>query len=212
MDITNYIQTNHINLTEDEINNLLLDKEKNINILIKSYLRMVYKIAMNFVGLAPFEDMVSYGMIGLHKGILDYDPDRNPNFKGHIIARIRYAMLNGLTNTEKIKRGSVKATPVSQILENEKDDFWQIYEGDSYDVKYNENDFLITERIRDILSDRDAHMVFLYYGLDGYDQTTVENIGRMFSVSKQRVSQIIHHSTRAMKYDELLKRYLEEYL
>jgi len=51
----------------------------------------------------------------------------------------------------------------------------------------------------EILSSREADIVKLYYGLDGNKPLSLEEIGEMYDMSKERVRQIKEKSIRRMR-------------
>lgn len=86
---------------------------------------------------------------------------------------------------------------------NDKDDY--IYEYN--DVSQNEKQTEETKFINTVLStvsDRERDMLVMYYGLNGVEQKTLEEIGNMYSLTKERVRQIIEASFRKIRTNALL--------
>ncbi len=80
------------------------------------------------------------------------------------------------------------------------------------------DNFLITDslrkeinRILNTLSNREAEIIRMYYGLDGYHQHSLDEIGEKFELTRERVRQIKEKALRRLKHtskSKLLKSYL----
>lgn len=96
-------------------------------------------------------------------------------------------------------------------------------EGSMYDLLPADNgelpdNMLITDslkkeinRILMTLSTREAEIVRMYYGLDGYHQHSLDEIGEKFELTRERVRQIKEKAIRRLKHtskSKLLKSYL----
>lgn len=61
------------------------------------------------------------------------------------------------------------------------------------------------------LSNREAEIIRMYYGLDGYHQHSLDEIGEKFELTRERVRQIKEKALRRLKHtskSKLLKSYL----
>ncbi|MGQ9847028.1 MAG: sigma-70 family RNA polymerase sigma factor [Bacteroidales bacterium] len=96
-------------------------------------------------------------------------------------------------------------------------------EGSLYDLLPADNSelpdsMLITDSLRKeinhilmTLSEREADIVRMYYGLDGYHQHSLDEIGEKLKLSRERVRQIKEKAIRRLKHtskSKLLKKYL----
>ncbi|MCX7861401.1 MAG: RNA polymerase sigma factor RpoD/SigA [Bacteroidales bacterium] len=66
-------------------------------------------------------------------------------------------------------------------------------------------------RILNTLSYREAEIIRMYYGLDGYHQHSLDEIGEKFALTRERVRQIKEKALRRLKHtskSRLLKSYL----
>lgn len=91
---------------------------------------------------------------------------------------------------------------------------------DVLNIETNEvpDNFLITDslrteinRILSTLSNREAEIIRMYYGLDGYHQHSLDEIGEKFELTRERVRQIKEKALRRLKHtskSRLLKSYL----
>jgi len=91
------------------------------------------------------------------------------------------------------------------------------------DVLYVENDYLPDQilnnsslkieidRILNTLSPREAEIIKMYYGLGGYHQHSLDEIGQKLELTRERVRQIKEKAIRRLKHssrNKLLKKYL----
>ena len=61
------------------------------------------------------------------------------------------------------------------------------------------------EYLMAILNDRESDMINMYYGRNGYDAHTLEEIGHKYSLTKERVRQIIEKSINKLKSKAMLE-------
>ena len=88
-----------------------------------------------------------------------------------------------------------------------------LLEGDSDSDEYLMIDSLKSEitRILDTLNLRDAEIVRAYFGLDGLDGPSVEQVGQKYGLTKERIRQIKERTVlklRQKKYSDSLMQYL----
>ncbi len=73
---------------------------------------------------------------------------------------------------------------------------------------------LLLEKIEELLSDltpREAHILCLRYGLDGFKSHTLTEVGKIFRLSRERVRQIEKSALKKMKHP-LVGGHLQQYL
>ncbi|MFC1727087.1 RNA polymerase sigma factor RpoD [Patescibacteria group bacterium] len=67
------------------------------------------------------------------------------------------------------------------------------------------------EEVLDTLSDREARVLKMRFGLDGYQPMTLEEVGREFGVTRERIRQIEAKALRKLKHPSRRKK-LQDYL
>jgi RNA polymerase primary sigma factor len=55
-----------------------------------------------------------------------------------------------------------------------------------------------------ILSDREADIINMYYGRCGYRENTLEDIGKKYNLTKERVRQIMESAFRKIRSESML--------
>ena len=66
------------------------------------------------------------------------------------------------------------------------------------------NNMEFIEKLLSILSDREADMINMYYGRCGYKESTLEEIGKKYKLTKERVRQIIETALRKIRSESMV--------
>jgi len=146
-----------------------------------------------------YEDLLQEGKLGLVKAIDDFDPKRGLNFfkfaNWHIKNRIRrYFKWNYKLPTVSCE--------ISSIQECGGADTQHLFED-------REGRKLLREAV-DKLPDIDRRVIMMRFGLDEGGECTFEQIGNMFSLSKQRIEQIkVRAVAKLSKNRQIRKFFLE---
>jgi len=104
-------------------------------------------------------------------------------------------------NFERPGRRSVtqiREVPLGLLLETKK----QIEHDPVKALLLKENKERLGVLISEVLTHREGEVIKLRYGLDGYAVYSINEIGRMFKITRQRVDQIIHKAIRKLQYKE----------
>ena len=205
---------------EEEIE--LLKKAKNNNLkaknkILSSNLKFVFNVAKNYKGCgAPLEDLISEGNIGLTKAIDKFDVNRDVKFISYAVWWVRQSI------QEFIKRKQLSdSIEVSECAEfNSKP-----YESnitDDEDEIVNKKDIILSneedERNKELEANRKKVLSFLlkklnprgqfiiksYYGIGVKNEMTLDEIGKILKISKERVRQIKEKQLRIMRTELLL--------
>ena len=228
---------------------------KAINTLILSNLRLVAKIvSKDYSYFSDQEDLMSEGVIGLHRAASKFDPSFGAKFstyavwwiKQHIIAHIERSSTIKLSNhthdmMSKIRRVSDKLAAelgydpsheeVSEVtgLSTEMLSKYSNYKYSMIPIdsptlpKDGEAGSTLADIIEDvhairpdsaaqmnndtqgiqallpILNKREREILTYRFGLDGGDVMILEDIGRVFSVTRERIRQIQNEALKKLK-------------
>lgn len=66
------------------------------------------------------------------------------------------------------------------------------------------NNMEFIEKLLSILSERESDMVNMYYGRCGYKESTLEEIGKKYKLTKERVRQIIESAFRKIRSESMV--------
>ena len=151
------------------------NKEK----IVEQYIPLVKYIASRImIGRSTYieyEDLVSYGMIGLMDAISKFDPDKGIKFSSYASIRIKGEMIDQIRKARPISKGAMdKLAKYNEAIDEDK-----------------EKVEILAECIEK-LKEKDRTILNLYY----YEGLTLKEIGKVLEVSESRVCQL--HS-RAIK-------------
>lgn len=180
------------------------------NKLIESNLKYACKLANVYrnKGLS-FGELISEANSGLLDAIEKYDIQQNVKLisysKWWIIQRMQAAL-------EKQNRMKKEDLPLEY---NENSDFCDenIDNEDFYINSFiieneqnikDKNDKYLVERITSQISERERDMVYRYYGINYKEKLTLEDIGKEYGLTRERVRQIIEKAMVKMRSEAML--------
>jgi len=150
----------------------------------------------------------------IHKAYarLEQELEREPHFK-EIAALLD---MQEAEVKESLSNSSRHVSMDAPLVQDEDNNMYDVIRSD--DSKDSPETGLIREslrqeidRVMDTLSEREADVVRLYFGLDGKYQLTLEEIGQKFDLTRERVRQIKEKALRHLKQasrNKNLKAYL----
>ena len=181
------------------------------NKLITANLKYACQLANNYRNKGvSYSELISEANNGLIESIDKFDLDQDVKLisysKWWIMQKMQIAI------SEKLQM------PVSELpTENDS----QSDDEDIYVAKTNDarNDTFLTEdeeteegvnnmefieKILSSVSEREADMINMYYGRYGYEKNTLEEIGKKYNLTKERVRQIIETAFRKIRSESML--------
>lgn len=182
------------------------------NRLIVSNLKYASQLASSFRGKGiPYYELISEANNGLMEAIEKFDLEKDVKLisyaKWWIIQRIQAAF----TRNGKMPSSELPTDTEVPLSEDEDglsyrdgrqptDDDTFIFENGKYDE--GENAFL--DKIFSCLTNREIDMINMYYGRNYGKQYTLEEIGMKYSLTKERVRQIINKAFIKVRSEALL--------
>lgn len=165
--------------------------------LIKSNLKFVANVAKPYIGMGlSYSDLIAEGNLGLMKAIEKFDYEKDVKTISYSVWWIRQTILEALDNRNKLNGEELPKDyemPVYQCSDDDND----LSRDDSKYADKNSNDEFsqkemsqIIEKLMGCLGKKEQKVVSLYYGLNGCDEMTLEEIGDLMHLSKERVRQI----------------------
>lgn len=170
------------------------DKEA-FKILIESNLGLVLKIAneRKFKQYSK-EDIIQEGNIGLMKAARYFDWRKGFRFSGFAYKVIYSKIYEWVRNNKKLKKQISLESPIYENGNGEKISLIK-----SLENKEDESQDRIFEKIElkdyfnkafNCLSKKEKDIIKLRFGIDDGVRETLENIGKLYGISKQRVQQL----------------------
>jgi RNA polymerase primary sigma factor len=182
--------------------------------LVRSNLRFVVSVAKRYQNLGvPLPDLIAEGNVGLVRAAHLFDPERGVRFISYAVWWIRQAILRALDDhSRSARRTTPLEAPLFEDDEPTRGDSLQDL-GAADPMERTLEGFLTAEVRRAVasLEPREAKVLRLYYGLDGSQPLTLEEIGSAFGLSRERVRQIKERALGRMRHVRRARR-LEPYL
>lgn len=194
--------------------------------LITSNLKFVISIAKKYKGHGvPFSDLISEGNIGLIKAASKYDYSMNTKFISYAVWWIRQSLnecikkdISFEDNIDTTDNSDMKEVSIDGYLSNEdlcdEGMNFQLFEEEetkeTEDFKKSCIDDMFT-----VLTDNEISILSNYFGLNGKEELTLDELGEKYSLTKERIRQIKERALRkmrvnAMQSDELFV--VEDYI
>ena len=202
-------------LSKDEELSLWERYKKNNDIsardkIIKSNLKFVASVAKPFQGLGlSYSDLIAEGNLGLMKAIDKFDYEKGYKTISYSVWWIRQAILEALRERNLIN-GDELPKDYEKSVESEEENEYNI-SGDKHEmedgnameyIKKNEMKSAIGV-LMDCLTEREQIVLTYYFGLDGDDEMTLEEIGKKIGLTKERVRQIKEKSLKKLRAEAL---------
>jgi len=183
--------------------------------LVRSNLRFVVSVAKRYQDLGvPLPDLIAEGNVGLVRAAHLFDPERGVKFISYAVWWIRQAILRALEDNSKTAR---RTTPLeTPLFEDEEGTLMGLLEdADSPNPMERTLDSVRTFEVRRAIASlepREARVLRLYFGLDGSQPLTLEEIGTIFGLSRERIRQIKERALGRLRNVPRRARRLEPYL
>ena len=183
------------------------------NKLINSNLRYACKMASAYRNHGiSFSDLISEANNGLIEAIDKFDVNKDVKIisysKWWIMQKMQAAIerCNRMPETEIPEERDAPVMDDDSEIANEKkngtrEDAFIIEEER---VETEKEDLKFIEEILQCLSERETDMVNMYFGRCGYDENTLDEIGKKYKLTKERVRQIIESAFRKLRAKSML--------
>ncbi|MBP5457960.1 MAG: sigma-70 family RNA polymerase sigma factor [Paludibacteraceae bacterium] len=181
--------------------------------LVKSNVKFVVSVAKQYRNSGvPFSDLISEGNYGLVKAARKFDPDKGVRFISYAVWWIRNSLqecveqylgkLNEVDGADYVFDNTVKADYGSSFPQTEMPDT-------NFMEEQGRNAGI--EDLMSNLKKREVDILTAYFGLDGRDEMTLEEIGDEFKLTKERVRQIKDKALSKMRVNALMSDEFDVY-
>lgn len=191
------------------------------NEILEANLRFVFDIAKHYTGRGvPISELISDGNMGLLRAIDKFDESKNVKFISYAVWWIRQAILESIKKKNSINFVEIEPNTDNdsyidkKLIEDDEDDTSFNHEfsneNDEKNKEISENQRNIITNIIGTLSDRERDIIENYYGLSNAKELTLNEIGKKYNLSSERVRQIKLNAIRKLRSKILLYDDLED--
>lgn len=183
------------------------------NKLITANLKYACQLANNYRNRGvSYSDLISEANNGLIESIDKFDLNQDVKLisysKWWIMQKMQIAISKKLqmpcselpTDNESPLEDNDDNVYVVNTRDISKDTF--ITEDEETEEEVNNMEFI--EKLLSTLSDRESDMINMYYGRCGYKENTLEEIGKKYKLTKERVRQIIETAFRKIRSESMV--------
>lgn len=178
------------------------------NKLIEHNLKYACQLANTYrnKGLS-FSDLISEANNGLIDAIEKYDIKQDVKLISYSKWWIIQRMQAALERENKLPRETLEIESSEETFYNDEmydENSCLDYEDNDFDYNEIMNNKYLIERITSQISDREKDIVYRYYGINQNERYTLEEIGKEYKLTKERVRQIIDKAMTKMRSEALL--------
>lgn len=181
--------------------------------LLKSNLRFVASVARKYQGLGlSYADLISEGNIGLLKSFDKFDYTKGNKTISYAVWWIRQTILEALKSRNLIDADDIEEykKPDSPEYDSEEN---MPCDSDEYNSNYTDNSTVasitqkddkgLVELLCKCLSSKEMLVISKYFGLGDDDEMTLEAIGDLMGLTKERVRQIKERGLRKLRAEAI---------
>ena len=179
--------------------------------IVKSNLKFVASVAKPYIGMGlSYSDLIGEGNIGLMKAMEKFKYEKGYKTISYSVWWIRQSILEALNKRNLIKGDD---SDFNKELDSElelNDDF---KDNGTIDEKYIDSsdmsELKTAEELKAVssligcLNSREHDVITDYFGLDGNDELTLEEIGNKFNLTKERIRQIKECALKKLRTEAL---------
>lgn len=189
------------------------------NAIVTANLRFVWQIASRYKGKGvDMEDLVSEGNLGLLHAVEKFDLSKDAKLTTYAVWWIKYYITEfiekrqeSIVNERDDELLNTKSN--SQECTDEEDENVTLGEtvmsSEAYDeINEREKSYKdIVNKILPVLNDRERVIVASYYGIGDKETKNLEDISKVFKISKERVRQIKEAAMRKLRSEALVNSF-----
>lgn len=183
------------------------------NKIVSSNLKFVASVAKNYQGRGlSYSDLIAEGNLGLIKAMDKFDGNKKIKVISYSVWWIKQTILEALEKRNSIEAEDLPTESNKSELNFESDEYTSEIEDYENDVMYSEDSEERERRneqkkivtiLTESLSEREKDILSKYYGLDGSEPMTLEEIGKDYNITKERTRQILEKSLKKLRSEAL---------
>ena len=170
------------------------------NKIIESNLKFVASIAKSYRGRGlSYPELVAEGNFGLLKALDKFEGRRGNKLTSYSVWWIRQSILDAI-NRRNVANQEEFPADYEEPLNNEETNTREVSLPDAFIDETRMDDAKpIARLLLNSLDKREYEIIVRYFGLDGYENETLEEIGMSMGLTKERVRQIAQKALVKMR-------------
>lgn len=166
--------------------------------LVKHNLRLVAHVAKKYKNSLEQDELISIGSIGLLKAIKTYSQDKGSSFSTYATRCINNEILMILRADKKYQNQVYLDDAISTDKDGNEISLIEIIPENSQNIFENIHNKLAFDKVLEIikskLTTREQEIIFMRYGVCGYNQYTQMEISEKLGISRSYISRIEKHA------------------
>lgn len=171
--------------------------------LVKHNMRLVAHVVKKYKGAKDQDELISVGAFGLLKAIKSFSYSRGSSFSTYATRCIQNEILMLLRSDKKYNNQVYLEDTISTDKDGNEISLIDVMADNSDDmveVLANKIAFdKITKIIKENLSEREQQVIFMRYGVCGYNQYTQIEISKKLGISRSYISRIEKHAIEVIR-------------
>ena len=196
------------------------------NEILEANLKFVFDIAKHYTGRGlSISELISEGNMGLLRAIEKFDEEKDIKFISYAVWWIRQAMLEAIKKKKKmLKMVEIDPTESNDVIferkiaddEDERiggaSDVGFSNEADEHKMELKANQKEVIGKLLNSLNSREKEIIEHYYGLSNKRELTLNEIGKKYNLSSERVRQVKLTAIRKLRSSMMMYDDMEELL
>lgn len=195
------------------------------NEILEANLKFVFDIAKHYTGRGlSISELISEGNMGLLRAIEKFDEEKDIKFISYAVWWIRQAMLEAIKKKKMLKMVEIDPTESNDVIferkiaddEDERiggaSDVGFSNEADEHKMELKANQKEVIGKLLNSLNSREKEIIEHYYGLSNKRELTLNEIGKKYNLSSERVRQVKLTAIRKLRSSMMMYDDMEELL
>ena len=171
--------------------------------LVKHNMRLVAHVAKKYKNNLPQDELISVGSIGLLKAIKSFSYNKGSSFSTYATRCINNEILMLIRSDKKYANQVYLEDVISTDKDGNEICLMEVLPESTdniFDVVHNKIAFeKIVGIIKECLTQRERQVIYMRYGICGYDQYTQIEISNKLGISRSYISRIEKHAIQVIK-------------
>lgn len=171
--------------------------------LVKHNMRLVAHVSQKYKLNLPQDELISAGSIGLLKAIKTYSYGKGSSFSTYATRCIENEILMLIRSNKKFSNQVYLDDAIMSDKDGNQMSLIDILPDDTENIEDKVHSEIAFEKVLNVienkLSEREKKVIFMRYGICGYNQYTQLEISKILKISRSYISRIESHAMNILK-------------